>query len=79
MNPAAIQYQSYLLRLWKVRADSTPIWRASLESPMTGQREGFASVRDLILYLAEQCDEDLSALTEPFLAGDPLSAGVVHH
>ncbi len=36
-------YQSYLLRLWREN-DGEGDWRASLESPQTGERSGFASL-----------------------------------
>ncbi|MGD8473015.1 MAG: hypothetical protein PVH59_02760 [Anaerolineae bacterium] len=55
-------YQSYLLRLWRVRSsvaspsDEASIWRASLEHPHTGERVGFASLDDLVEYLRHQMD-----------------------
>jgi hypothetical protein len=59
------EYQSYLLRLWQESAGEPPVvelvdsdeprapplWRASLESPGTGERHGFASLEDLYAYL----------------------------
>lgn len=52
------QYLSYLLRLWQAsRGDpprDPPLWRASLESPQTGVRLGFASLRDLCAFLEEE-------------------------
>jgi hypothetical protein len=59
------EYQSYLLRLWQESAGepaavelvdcdeprALPLWRASLESPGTGERHGFASLEDLYAYL----------------------------
>jgi hypothetical protein len=78
MNPAAIQYHSYLLRLWKISAGDAPIWRASLESPITGQRQGFVCLRDLIAYLTEQCDDELPAPATPPMDVDSLAAGAVH-
>jgi hypothetical protein len=47
-------YQSYLLRLWSVRVDDDTIWRASLESSVTSQRQGFASLDDLCDFLKRQ-------------------------
>jgi hypothetical protein len=53
-------YLSYLLRLWQVNGDEATcdegevVWRASLESPHTGERESFASLDDLFDFLREQ-------------------------
>jgi hypothetical protein len=46
-------YLSYLLRLWRV-SEETAVWRASLESSHTGEREGFASLDDLLDFLRMQ-------------------------
>jgi hypothetical protein len=54
------QYLSYLLRLWQASGGSSdplgdpPLWRASLESPQTGTRLGFASLGDLFAFLEEE-------------------------
>ena len=56
------EYLSYMLRLWQesvdepVDVDGAPVWRASLTSPMTGERLGFATLDDLIEYLHHQVD-----------------------
>ena len=34
-------YLAYMLRLWQVNDDGKPVWRASVESPHTGERHGF--------------------------------------
>lgn len=54
-------YLSYLLRLWQesdeaVVGREAPLWRASLTSPATGERVGFASLEGLVTYLQEQID-----------------------
>jgi hypothetical protein len=48
------RYFSYLLRLWETSDDGEPVWRASLESPGSGQRRGFANLQDLFNFLHEQ-------------------------
>ena len=54
------RYLSYLLRLWQESGGSSdpvgdpPLWRASLESPQTGARLGFASLVDLFAFLEEE-------------------------
>ncbi|MBI4785494.1 MAG: hypothetical protein HY782_00385 [Chloroflexi bacterium] len=53
-------YLSYLLRLWGAGATC----RASLESPMTGERRGFASIKDLFAFLQAQADSMKSASPE---------------
>jgi uncharacterized protein (TIGR02246 family) len=52
-------YFSYLLRLWRVRAHGPPhwqqpLWRASLQSPQTGERVSFRTLDDLCSFLREQ-------------------------
>ena len=53
------RYLSYLLRLWQTSDGTKQVWRASLESPGTGQRHGFASLQDLVTFLAAQIEADL--------------------
>ena len=47
-------YLSYLLRLWQTSDDGKLTWRASLESPGTGQRLGFADLDELFKFLETQ-------------------------
>jgi hypothetical protein len=46
------RYISYLLRLWQTCDGKTQIWRASLESPGTGERRGFADLESLFDFLS---------------------------
>jgi hypothetical protein len=48
------RYLSYLLRVWQVRAEGQLVWRASLESPQTGERTGFLSLEALFAFLERQ-------------------------
>ena len=54
-------YIAYLVRLW--RAEETAegkgigAWRASLESPQTGERVGFGSVEELFTYLRQEMSQ----------------------
>jgi hypothetical protein len=50
-------YISYLLRLWQIKSQGSPVWRASLEEPHTGQRRGFASLEDLFDFLRQETGE----------------------
>lgn len=47
-------YQSYLLRLWPTGDEGQTEWRASLDSPGTGERIGFASLEELFDFLRQQ-------------------------
>ena len=53
-------YRSYLIRLWQmdtVQEGSRPgetVWRGSLESSLTGERLGFASLDELVEFLRRQ-------------------------
>ena len=50
-------YLSYLLRLWQDNNGDTEgkaAWRASLESSLTGEKRGFASLDDLFAFLRRQ-------------------------
>jgi hypothetical protein len=48
------RYLSYLLRLWRESGGNPPLCRASLESPQTGERRGFASLADLFTFLEKE-------------------------
>jgi hypothetical protein len=47
-------YVAYLLRLWQVEEGENAPWRASLESPQSGARRGFASLVELFTFLETQ-------------------------
>ena len=49
-------YLSYLLRVWRTGSEGNAVWRASLENPFTGERRGFARLKDLFIYLQAQVD-----------------------
>jgi hypothetical protein len=44
-------YRSYLLRLWQAPVEGELVWRASLQSPQTRERKGFANLQDLFTFL----------------------------
>jgi hypothetical protein len=50
------RYLSYLLRLWQTSDGEKQVWRASLESPGAGERQGFASLEDLFGFLRAQIE-----------------------
>lgn len=53
-------YQSYLLRLWRVD-DGQEDWRASLESAHTGERRGFATLDALFDHVRSLTGGELNA------------------
>jgi hypothetical protein len=64
MTPEQPGYLAYLLRLWQVNDEGKPVWRASLESPHTGERHGFANLELLFAFLEEKTAE-LAQREEP--------------
>lgn len=49
-------YLAYMLRLWRAKSVGKPTWRASLESSLTGERQGFASLDELFAFLQQETD-----------------------
>jgi hypothetical protein len=67
------RYLSYLLRLWQESSGDPPLWRASLESPQTGERRGFASLAELFTFLeteVRQVVQDRPVPSTPGEGGD---------
>ena len=63
-------YVSYLLRLWQEGNEEKAVWRALLENPLTGERQGFASMKELVAFLKASvgdqepaCDDNDKAAT----------------
>jgi hypothetical protein len=48
------RYLSYLIRMWQVKGRRGWQWRASLESPDSGERRSFPSLDRLIAFLRAQ-------------------------
>ena len=48
------RHVSFLLRLWQAESAGRAVWRASLQSPNTCERRGFASLADLLSFLEEE-------------------------
>jgi hypothetical protein len=42
--------------LWQVKTAKKTTWRASLESSLSGERQGFASLDDLFEFLRRETD-----------------------
>jgi hypothetical protein len=47
-------YLAYMLRLWQADGGDRTAWRASLESPHTGERQGFSNLELLFAFLEEK-------------------------
>lgn len=59
-RPSQRRYLSYLLRLWQTSDGTNQVWRVSLETPGSGKRQGFTSLKALFDFLKAQiepCDE----------------------
>ena len=65
MDKEQPDYLSYLLRLWRVDGEENAVWRASLESPHTGERRGFAKLADLFTFLEEETGHVARGQTAP--------------
>ena len=71
MRKEPADYLAYMLRLWRASAeqpdDSTGVagWRASLESPQTGERIGFGSLLELFAFLEQEVSRRSAAEAPP--------------
>lgn len=55
------RYRSYLLTLWEERSRDPKVpevWRFSLEDPGTGQRRGFASLEEMVVFLRTELNRN---------------------
>ncbi len=49
-------YYAYMLRLWRSESQGRRQWRASLESPHSGERQLFSNLEQLFAFLSERFD-----------------------
>jgi len=54
MNGERQEYRAYLVRFWRVRSGGRWVWRTTLESPHTAERQIFADLPELFAYLERQ-------------------------
>jgi len=47
-------YMAYMLRLWRASENGESAWRASVESPHTGEHQIFADLETLFAFLEER-------------------------
>ncbi len=45
---------AFMIRLWRVDDQRHPTWRASVQDPHTGERKGFADLKELFRFLEER-------------------------
>ena len=51
-------YLAYRLRLWQAgQSENGPVWRATIESPYTGERRVFTSLPELFAFLLEKSEQ----------------------
>lgn len=63
------RYLSYMLRMWETDDGESRIWRASLETPGSGERRGFADLQSLMDFLAHQAERQDEEGREPDAEG----------
>jgi hypothetical protein len=51
------RYLSYLLRMWQTSDGKETVWRASLQSPSSEERHGFASLEELTDFIKDQAEQ----------------------
>lgn len=54
MSEDSPRYFAYMLRVWQASAGGSLSWRATLESPHTGERLGFPDMKSLFAFLDEK-------------------------
>ena len=65
MSDETQAYHAYLLRLWRTKYKGEWQWRASLESPHTGERQSFTSLEQCFAFLRERCSSRAANMPEP--------------
>jgi hypothetical protein len=63
-------YLAYILRLWETSNGETQIWRASLETPGSRQRSGFASLQGLMAFLEAEIESQDERHRDPDQPGE---------
>jgi hypothetical protein len=65
VNEESERYHAYLLRLWRARYQGQWQWRASLESPHTGERQSFTDLEKCFTFLRELCSSQAGEMPDP--------------
>jgi hypothetical protein len=74
MTRTPSRYRSFLVRLWRSESDDPPVWHASTEDTMTGERRNFAGMAQLFGFLEQQVHEPQADETTAQPAPDGRSA-----
>ncbi len=72
MSDEPYEYHAYMLRLWRTQWKGQWQWRASLESPSTGERQSFAGLEQCFAFLRDLCSSQASGMPQ---AGKELHHG----
>jgi hypothetical protein len=62
MHDEADAYQTYVLRMWRVRCQGKWQWRVFIKSPHTAERHAFGSLEQLFDFLSEKCEQQNSVV-----------------
>lgn len=62
-------YMAFMIRLWRERNMTS--WRATLESPHTGERYGFADLETLFAFIQSQTNETTTPAEPTDHDGEP--------
>ncbi|HEU5103282.1 MAG TPA: hypothetical protein VFU22_29880 [Roseiflexaceae bacterium] len=65
MTSRSRRYRSYLVRLWGSESDDAPVWHASAEDTLTGERKNFSGLAQLFQFLEQQTGETQSCESPP--------------
>ncbi len=58
MTTSERHYVSYLVRMWRAGGDDARAWRAAVESAQTGEKEAFANLDELFVFLRDEARDD---------------------
>jgi hypothetical protein len=67
-----------MLRLYCVDHEGKPMWRLSLENPLTQERTGFASLSDLFVFLQRRLGVAPDVVQEPVNQSDTQQSHAEH-
>ena len=65
MNEETNRLLTNLLRLWRAQYQGQWQWRASLESPHTGERQSFTGQELCPTFLRELCNSQVANMPDP--------------
>ena len=60
MSTPSLSQLVYVIRLWPSGSSEQPVWRSSVQNPLTGERHIFADLADFFAFVEEQTQADVS-------------------